>query len=63
MWLEWEKLPFSGYRARLSRLTRWVLDLARAGHAADCACRRRHPARYRTDPSGQCLTALALFKT
>jgi uncharacterized protein (DUF58 family) len=65
LWLEWEKLPFElGTEARLSRLTRWVLDLARAGHAYGL----RLPSVVIPPATGpthqeQCLTALALFKT
>ena len=64
LWLEWEALPSTmPLEARLSRLTRWVLEAARAGHTYGL----RVPSI--TIPPGaglahdhQCLTALALFR-
>jgi len=64
LWLDWDELPPDLRKeARLSRLTRWVLDAARAGHA----CGLRLPSAVippGTGPSHQekCLTALALFR-
>lgn len=63
LWLDWDRLPSDLRKeARLSRLTRWVLDAARAGHA----CGLRLPSAAippGTGPSHQekCLTALALL--
>jgi uncharacterized protein (DUF58 family) len=64
LWLEWEELPPDlRTEARLSRLTRWIVDAARAGHAYGL----RLPAVVIPPDTGpahqeQCLTALALFK-
>ena len=33
LWLDWERVPEADPEARLSRLTRWVLDAEAAGHA------------------------------
>jgi uncharacterized protein (DUF58 family) len=64
LWLEWDELPLEmPIELRLSRLTRWVLDAARAGHAYGL----RLPSTV-IPPSAspahqeQCLSALALFK-
>ncbi len=64
LWLEWDELPLElRVEPRLSRLTRWVLDAARAGHAYGL----RLPSTVIPPGAGpahqeQCLTALALFK-
>jgi uncharacterized protein (DUF58 family) len=64
LWLDWEQLPPEmPAEARLSRLTRWILDAARAGHA----CALRLPSAVVPPGSGashqeKCLTALALFR-
>ena len=62
LWLDWDLLPGMETEARLSRLTRWVLD-------ADAAAQRyglRLPGRVLPPATGaehrrQCLEALALF--
>lgn len=62
VWLDWDALTGLGAEARLSRLTRWVLD-------ADAAAQRyglRLPGRVLAPETGtehrrQCLEALALF--
>ena len=64
LWLEWDDLPASlRPEARLSRLTRWVLEAARAGYPYGL----RLPSLVIPPGAGlahdqQCLTALALFK-
>jgi uncharacterized protein (DUF58 family) len=64
LWLEWDDLPVSlGREARLSRLTRWVLEAARAGYPYGL----RLPSVVIPPGAGpahdqQCLTALALFE-
>ncbi len=64
LWLEWNDLPASLIReARLSRLTRWVLEAARAGYPYGL----RLPSMVIPPGTGlahdqQCLTALALFQ-
>jgi uncharacterized protein (DUF58 family) len=64
LWLEWDVLPMDlGVEARLARMTRWVIEAARAGHAYGV----RLPALAIAPDTGpthqeQCLTALALFK-
>jgi uncharacterized protein (DUF58 family) len=64
LWLEWDELPADlRTEARLSRMTRWVLDAASAGHAYGL----RLPSIVIPPATGpahreQCLTALALFK-
>jgi uncharacterized protein (DUF58 family) len=64
LWLDWDDMP-SGFHleARLSRLTRWVVDAARAGHAYGL----RLPTAVVALSSGpaheqRCLAALALFE-
>jgi uncharacterized protein (DUF58 family) len=64
LWLDWDDMP-SGFHleARLSRLTRWVVDAARAGHAYGL----RLPTAAVALSSGpaheqRCLAALALFE-
>lgn len=63
LWLEWDQLPPDlQTEARLSRLTRWVLDAGRAGHAYGL----RLPSVVIAPGTGpvhqeQCLTTLALF--
>ncbi len=64
LWLDWTTLPGMDSEARLSRLTRWVLD-------ADAASQRyglRLPGRTLAPASGpehrrQCLETLALFES
>ncbi len=64
LWLDWDTMPSEfGVEARLSRLTRWVLEAARAGHAYGL----RLPSTVIAAGSGRaheqrCLTALALFQ-
>ncbi|HTS52456.1 MAG TPA: DUF58 domain-containing protein [Burkholderiales bacterium] len=64
LWLEWDDLPTSlRLEERLSRLTRWVLEAARAGHPYGL----RLPSLVIPPGAGQahdqqCLTALALFE-
>jgi uncharacterized protein (DUF58 family) len=64
LWLEWDDLPVSlGREARLSRLTRWVLEATRAGYPYGL----RLPSVVIPPGAGpahdqQCLTALALFE-
>jgi uncharacterized protein (DUF58 family) len=64
LWLEWDQLPPDlQTEARLSRLTRWVLDATRVGHAYGL----RLPSAVIVPGIGpahqeQCLTTLALFK-
>jgi uncharacterized protein (DUF58 family) len=64
LWLDWDQLPPDlPTEARLSRLTRWVLDAARAGHAYGL----RLPSVAIAPGTGpvhqeQCLIALALFE-
>lgn len=63
LWLDWGSLPHDLLvEARLSRLTRWVLEATRAGHTFGL----RLPAVVIAPGAGpahreQCLTALALF--
>ncbi len=64
LWLDWDAMP-TDFRveARLSRLTRWVLEAARAGHSYGL----RLPSIVIAVDSGpahqlRCLTALALFQ-
>jgi uncharacterized protein (DUF58 family) len=65
LWLDWDALPHDlPVEARLSRLTRWVLEASRAGHSFGL----RLPALVVIPGAGpahqeQCLTALALFGT
>jgi uncharacterized protein (DUF58 family) len=65
LWLEWDALPAAfPIEARLSRLTRWVLEAARAGHTYGL----RLPSIIVPPGAGlahdhQCLTALALFRS
>jgi len=64
LWLDWDAMPRElGVEPRLSRLTRWVLEAARAGHAYGL----RLPSTVIAPASGpaheqRCLTALALFQ-
>ena len=64
LWLDWDAMPTEMHtEARLSRLTRWVLDAARTGQAFGL----RLPSRIIPPGVGathqeQCLTALALFE-
>jgi len=64
LWLEWDDTPTSfGVEARLSRLSRWVLDASQAGQVFGL----RLPSTELVPGSGaaheeQCLTALALFQ-
>ena len=64
LWLEWECLPGEfGLEARLSRLSRWVIDAGRAGQVFGL----RVPKTQIAPGSGstheeQCLTTLALFR-
>ena len=64
LWLDWDAMPRElGLEARLSRLTRWVLEAARAGHVYGL----RLPSTVIAAGSGpaheqRCLTALALFR-
>ena len=64
LWLEWDAMPADfGLEARLSRLTRWVLEASHGGHAYGL----RLPSMVIAVGSGpahqsRCLTALALFE-
>jgi uncharacterized protein (DUF58 family) len=64
LWLDWDATPTDlGVEARLSRLTRWVLEAPRAGHSYGV----RLPSIVIAVGSGpahqlRCLTALALFR-
>ncbi len=64
LWLDWDAMPTDlRVEARLSRLTRWVLEAARAGHSYGL----RLPSIVIAVGSGpahqlRCLTALALFQ-
>ena len=64
LWLEWERLPGEfGIEARLSRLTRWVVDAGRGGNTFGL----RVPGTQLAPASGsaheeQCLSVLALFQ-
>lgn len=63
LWLDWEQLDGLMAEARLSRLTRWVLDCHRAGYRYGL----RLPGRIVEADSGemhkrQCLEMLALFE-
>lgn len=64
LWLAWDELPPDlRTEAKLSRLTRWVLDASRAGHAYGL----RLPSMVIPPAGGmehqeKCLTALALFR-
>lgn len=62
LWLDWNSLPQLDTEARLSRLTRWVLD----AHAAQLSYGLRLPGKHIPPGTGsahqqQCLKALALF--
>lgn len=64
LWLDWDAMPHDfGLEARLSRLTRWVLEAGRSGHSYGL----RLPSIVIAVGSGpahqlRCLTALALFQ-
>jgi len=64
LWLDWDAMPTDLHvEARLSRLTRWTLEAARAGHSYGL----RLPSIVIAAGSGpahqlRCLTALALFQ-
>jgi len=64
LWLEWDTMPVDfGLEARLSRLTRWVLEASHGGHAYGL----RLPSIVIAIGSGpahqsRCLTALAVFQ-
>jgi uncharacterized protein (DUF58 family) len=64
LWLDWDVMPIDLHvEARLSRLTRWTLEAARAGHSYGL----RLPSIVIAAGSGpahqlRCLTALALFQ-
>jgi uncharacterized protein (DUF58 family) len=64
LWLDWDAMPTDlRVEARLSRLTRWALEAARAGHSYGL----RLPSIVIPVGSGpahqtRCLTALALFQ-
>ena len=64
LWLEWDAMPTDfGLEARLSRLTRWVLEAGHSGHSYGL----RLPSITVAIGSGpahqvRCLTALALFQ-
>ena len=62
LWLDWRQTPERDPEARLSRLTRWVLD----AHAAGLSYGLRLPGREMAPQAGeahlrQCLEALATF--
>jgi uncharacterized protein (DUF58 family) len=64
LWLSWENTPsFMRAEARISRLTRWVLDAGRAGVPFALELPGTTIAANRgPDHEARCLTALALLK-
>jgi uncharacterized protein (DUF58 family) len=64
LWLSWEDTPpFMRAEARISRLTRWVLDAGRAGVPFTLELPGTTIAANRgPDHEARCLTALALLK-
>lgn len=62
IWLDWDDLPGMETEARLSRLTRWILDADRAG--LDYGLKlpgQQHPPAHGQEQMRRCLQALALF--
>ena len=62
IWLDWDSLPGMDIEARLSRLTRWVLDADRAGLSYGLELPgQQHPPAHGQEQMRRCLQALALF--
>ncbi|MDP2962110.1 MAG: DUF58 domain-containing protein [Sulfurimicrobium sp.] len=62
IWLDWDSLPGMDTEARLSRLTRWVLDADRAGLCYGLKLPGlQHPPAHGREQMRRCLQALALF--
>ena len=62
IWLDWDSLPGMDVEARLSRLTRWVLDADRAGLSYGLKLPgQQHPPAHGQEHMHDCLQALALF--
>jgi uncharacterized protein (DUF58 family) len=62
IWLDWDSLPGMAIEARLSRLTRWVLDADRAGLSYGLELPGlQHPPAHGQEQMRRCLQALALF--
>lgn len=62
LWLDYDRLPGLDREARLSRLTRWVLEAERTGVSYGLRLPGRRVAPARSDAHRrQCLEALALF--
>lgn len=62
IWLDWDSLPGMDAEARLSRLTRWVLDADRAGLSYGLKLPgQQHPPTHGQEQMRRCLQALALF--
>ena len=62
LWLDWETLPELSTEARLSRLTRWVLDAEAAQYSYGLRLPNVHiPLGHGPAQRHQCLRALALF--
>lgn len=62
IWLEWDGLPGMDTEARLSRLTRWVLDADHAGLRYGLKLPgQQHPPAHGKEQMHRCLQALALF--
>ncbi len=62
IWLDWECLPGMDTEARLSQLTRWVLDADRAGLSYGLRLPGlQHPPASGLEHKHRCLQALALF--
>ena len=62
IWLDWEGLPGMDTEARLSQLTRWVLDADRDGLSYGLRLPGlQHPPASGLEHKHRCLQALALF--
>lgn len=62
IWLDWEGLTGMEEEARLSRLTRWVLDADHAGQSYGLKLPGQlHPPAHGQEQMHRCLQALALF--
>lgn len=62
IWLDWDALPGMDTEARLSRITRWVLDADHAGLIYGLRLPGlQHPPAHGQEHMRRCLQALALF--
>lgn len=62
IWLDWDDLPGMETEARLSRLTRWLLDADRAGLSYGLKLPDQlYPPAHGQEQMRRCLQALALF--